>query len=207
MNLQIALDEIHIEDGIRLINKIEPYIDIIEVGTPLIYQEGMDAVRSFKKQFPHKKLLADMKIMDAGGIETRMAFEAGADFVTVLGVTDDLTVQSCLEMAYRYQKEVVVDMICIKDLEKRVKELEGFGVRNIAVHTGVDQQRAGRTAVDDLKVIKGSSKNSRIFVAGGISQYTIKDFVHLEPEVIIVGGAVLHAEDPIREVMKILEAW
>lgn len=207
MKLQIALDDISIEDGIALINKIESFVDIIEIGTPLLYQAGMSAVESFKKQFPQKKILADMKIMDAGELETKMAFEAGADFVTVLGVTDNLTIASCLETAGQYQKEIVVDMICISDLEKRVAELERLGITNIAVHTGVDQQQSGRTAVDDLRAIKSSSKKSRIFAAGGISQYTAAEFVDLGADIIIAGGAVLHAQDPVYEVTQIRKGW
>lgn len=37
--------------------------------------------------------------MDAGAYEARLAFDAGADIVTVLAVTDDLTIQDCMEEA------------------------------------------------------------------------------------------------------------
>jgi 3-keto-L-gulonate-6-phosphate decarboxylase len=40
----------------------------------------MVPVREFKARFP-----TNTKIMDAGECEARAAFEAGADFVTVLG--------------------------------------------------------------------------------------------------------------------------
>ena len=45
-------------------------------------------------------------------------------------------------------------MICVEDIPKWVRELEAIGVHGIAVHTGVDQQKAGRTPLEDLKVIK-----------------------------------------------------
>ncbi|VTO12876.1 putative hexulose 6 phosphate synthase [Klebsiella variicola] len=44
-------------------------------------------------------MLADLKIMDAGYYESEMAFKAGADYATVLGVTDILTVKGCVDIA------------------------------------------------------------------------------------------------------------
>ena len=64
-----------------------------------------------KEHFPDKEVLADMKIMDAGFYEAEEALKAGADYVTVLGVTDNLTIQGCKEAAEKYGKEIVVDMI------------------------------------------------------------------------------------------------
>ena len=54
-----------------------------------------------------KKILADTKIMDAGALEATSAFEAGADYVTVLAVTDLATVEDCLKAGRTYGKKVV----------------------------------------------------------------------------------------------------
>ena len=78
MKLQIALDDISLEDALRLVESIRKDIDIIEVGTPMAIQYGMEAVRRMKQAFPEKEVLADLKIMDAGEYEASEAFEAGA---------------------------------------------------------------------------------------------------------------------------------
>ena len=77
-----------------------------------------------KEHFPDKEVLADMKIMDAGFCEAEEALKAGADYVTVLGVTDNLTIQGCKEAAEKYGKEIVVDMICVDNMEERIAKLE-----------------------------------------------------------------------------------
>ncbi|MGU5398402.1 orotidine 5'-phosphate decarboxylase / HUMPS family protein, partial [Klebsiella pneumoniae] len=41
-------------------------VDIIEVGTILCVGEGVRAVRDLKALYPHKIVLADAKIADAG---------------------------------------------------------------------------------------------------------------------------------------------
>lgn len=205
MKLQIALDEVTIKEGLELCNKVRESIDIIEIGTPFIISYGMEAVRAFRKEFPEKEILADAKIMDAGEYEAELCFAAGADYVTVLGVTDGLTIKGCVDVAKKMNRKVVVDMICVKDIPIRVAELEALGITNIAVHTGVDQQAAGRTPLDDLKLMKASAKKSLISVAGGIKYDTVDLYKNLGADVAIVGGGIAHAVNPAMEAKKIAD--
>ena len=197
MKLQLALDDLSLEQAIALAERVRDHIDIIEAGTPLIYGYGMAAVRALKERFPEKLVLADMKIMDSGALETEEAMDAGADYVTVLGVSEDATVKNCLEAAARYGREVVVDMICVPDLPGRIRELEALGVQGLAVHTGVDQQAAGRTPLDDLRLMTACAKRAKISVAGGIRPETAAEYAACRPEVLIVGGGIIHAPDPV----------
>lgn len=203
--LQIALDEFSLKEGLMLCEKVSAYIDIIEIGTPFIIREGMHAVKAFREKFPEKEILADAKIMDAGKMEAGICFEAGADYVTVLGVTDLGTIKGCVEAAKEHGKKIVVDMICVENIEKRVAELEAAGIRDIAVHTGVDMQAAGRSPLDDLKQIKKCSKQSLISVAGGINESTVDIYIEAGADIVIVGGGISHAEDPEAAARKIAE--
>lgn len=196
MKLQIALDELSIEQGIDLCQMVRDHIDIIEIGTPFIIREGLHAVRAFRREFPDKELLADVKIMDAGEAEAEACFAAGANYVTVLAVTDILTIQACVDTAKQYQGRVVADMICVTDVEKRVAELEAAGIRDIAVHTGIDQQHAGRTPLQDLRQIRACTNRSLLSVAGGINVDTVEQYRAAGADVVIVGGAIAHAADP-----------
>ena len=92
MKLQIALDDISMEAAMELLGKVKEYADIAEVGTPFLMEYGMEAVRRIHAGFPGLSVLCDGKIMDAGGYEAELAFRAGADYVTVLAVTDDRTI-------------------------------------------------------------------------------------------------------------------
>ena len=199
MKLQLALDDISPAEAILLVEKVRDCVDIVEIGTPLIIEEGLAPVRELKARFPGLEVLADTKIMDAGEYESRSAFEAGADYVTVLGVTDLATVQGCLRTAEKYGGTVVVDMICVADLAERIAQLERIGVTALAVHTGVDQQAAGRTPLDDLRLMTACSATSAIFVAGGITLGTLLRFLELRPDVVIVGSGIRHAADPVKE--------
>lgn len=210
MKLQLALDDISLDEAVELVEKVQDYIDIIEVGTPFVIEEGMRAVRTLKSRFPKKELLADLKIMDAGYYEAEEALKSGADYITVLGVTDTLTVKGCIQAANAYGKEVVVDMICVLNTPKRIAELEAVGVHGLAVHTGVDQQAAGISPIDDLRIMKAHAKKAKISVAGGINAETIPMYAKERPDVMIVGGGICHAKDPVavaKEIYEILKEW
>ena len=44
MKLQVTLDTVSVEAGISLLRDVADYLDIIEVGTPLLLDAGMAAV-------------------------------------------------------------------------------------------------------------------------------------------------------------------
>ncbi len=203
MKLQLALDDLTIEKSIELLHKVENQVDIIEIGTPFIMMEGMKATRVIKKRFPKQEVLCDTKIMDAGAYETEIAFDAGADYVTVLGITDIATINACVEKAREYDRIVVVDMICVPDLTRRINILEDIGVEYLAVHTGVDQQANGRTPLDDLIEMKGATKNAKIAVAGGLNSSNLHSYMPYMPDIIIIGGGILNAADPVKETIMI----
>lgn len=203
--LQLAIDTLSLDEAMDFLKDAAPFIDIVEVGTPLLYRSGLKAVSRIREAYPDLYILCDSKIMDAGAYESREQFEAGADCVSVLGVTDDATIRACVEEAAKYHGEVSVDTICIRNLAERVGQVEEMGADYISVHTGVDQQARGRTPLDDLREIKNCVKKARISVAGGIQVHTVEDYLALEPDVVIVGGGILGQPDPKAAAMALRE--
>ncbi|HNX27550.1 MAG TPA: orotidine 5'-phosphate decarboxylase, partial [Phycisphaerae bacterium] len=68
--LQVALDFVELGRAMEVARAaVAGGADYIEVGTPLIKSEGLDAVRQIRAAFPDKVIIADTKTMDAGRIE------------------------------------------------------------------------------------------------------------------------------------------
>jgi 3-hexulose-6-phosphate synthase len=197
MELQLAIDLLNKEDAAELANKVKDYVDIVEIGTPIVINEGLPAVQHLNDNIDSVKILADLKIMDAADYEVSQAVKFGADIVTILGVAEDASIKAAVDEAHKHGKQLLVDMIAVQDLEKRAKVLDDLGADYIAVHTGYDLQAEGQSPLESLRKVKSVISNSKVAVAGGIKPDTIKDIVAENPDLIIVGGGIANAEDPV----------
>ena len=195
MELQLALDLVNIPEAIELVKEVEDHIDIVEIGTPVVINEGLHAVKAVKEAFPNLKVLADLKIMDAAGYEVMKASEAGADIVTILGTAEDMSIKGAVEEAKKQGKKILVDMIAVKDLAGRAKEVDAMGVDYICVHTGYDLQAVGKNSFEDLRTIKGVVKNAKTAIAGGIKLDTLPEVIKVQPDLVIVGGGITGQAD------------
>lgn len=205
IRLQLAMDTLSLEQAIETLMKMDDLIDIAEVGTPMILEYGNQAVRALRQNFPGLTILADTKIMDGGYLEAMAAFKAGANIITVLGAADDATVSGCTKAAQETGQVCAVDMICVDDLPRRCAEAEKLGAGLIAVHTGVDRQASGATPLNDLKIIQASVEGTPVSVAGGINIRSVKDFRDENPDIVVVGGGILHQSDPVKAARAIRE--
>lgn len=197
MKLQVALDLLSTRDAKNLLNDIAPWVDIIEVGTPLVKIEGLAVLREIKASWPDKFLFADLKTMDAGALEAELAFDAGADAVSVLAVAADQTITGAVNAAAKKGKSVVVDLIGVPPKQRlaRIVELQKLGVDTVELHAGLDEQaQAGYSLPALLATIEGT--DVKFAVAGGITLDTIGIVAASGAETAVVGGGIYNAEDP-----------
>jgi 3-hexulose-6-phosphate synthase/6-phospho-3-hexuloisomerase len=193
--LQVALDLLNEQRALSIAqDSVSGGADWLEAGTPLIKSEGMEIVRKLKEKFPKKTLVADMKTMDTGAFETEMATKAGADIVCILAVSDNSTIIDALKSARKFGAKLMVDLIGVKDVLKRAKELEKIGVDYLCIHVGIDEQMTGKRP---LNILSDLVKNTDlpIAVAGGINSETAADIVNAGASIVIVGGAITKAKD------------
>lgn len=195
MELQLALDLVNIPEAKQVVAEVAELIDIVEIGTPVVINEGLHAVKAIKEAFPHLRVLADLKVMDAGGYEVMKASEAGADIITVLGVSDDATIKGAVAEARKQGKQVMVDMINVKNMEERAREIDGFGVDYICVHSGYDHQAEGKNSFEELATINRVVQQAKTAVAGGIKLETLPEVIAAKPDLVIVGGGITGQSD------------
>jgi len=195
--LQVAIDLLSIDEAITLAKKVAPYIDIIELGTPLVKSEGVSGITAMKKAFPDKLVLADFKTADAGELEADMAFKAGADYVTILGTSGDSTIVGAVKAAKAHGKAVVVDTIGVKDRVKRAQEVTALGVEFVELHSGLDEQAEDGYSIQVL-IDEASRAGVPVSIAGGINKDSIKAVKDAGVVVAVAGGAIYGAEDPAK---------
>ncbi len=195
MKLQVAIDLLSTADALKLLQKVAPYVDVIELGTPLIKQQGLSVVTNVKAAYPDKLVFADMKTMDAGELEANLAFEAGADIMTVLASAGDSTIAGAVKAGKAHGKFVVADMIGVADKATRLQELKALGVSWVELHAGLDEQAQSGYTIDSL-LEAGRNASIAFSVAGGINQDRIGAVEAAGATIAVAGAAIYGAADP-----------
>ena len=209
MKLQVAFDLQSSDEILNFMEKNGDLIDIIEIGTPLIIKEGLKSVLKIKKKFPKQTVLADLKIMDAGLLEAQIGFDAGADFVTVLGLASTKTLNGVKQAAVKNEKEVMVDMINHPCPENKWNELKDMEMDFCCLHTANDDSQDGETPLNDLERFYNFHGGKNIAVAGGINPDMIRKINSFHPEIVIVGGYIANSRnqrDALKEIRQAIDS-
>lgn len=194
MQLQFAMDTLTTEAALDLAGKAAPYVDVIELGTPLIKSAGLSAITAIKEAHPDKVVFADLKTMDAGELEADIAFKAGADLVTVLGVAGDSTIAGAVKAAKAHGKGIVVDLIGVPDKAARAKEVVALGAEFVEMHAGLDEQAEEGFTFETL-LRDGEASGVPFSVAGGITTDTIQAVQASGARIAVAGSAIYSADD------------
>jgi 3-hexulose-6-phosphate synthase len=188
VRLQVALDVLDIERALRLVEAVRPWVDEIEVGSPLLVKEGVAAIRAVRSVAGDRVVIADTKIADSGGAIARLCFDAGAHAVTVLAQTSQKTLTEARAVADEYRGRIWLDLIGTENPVVRATVMAGL-VDGFIAH----RPPAGlpRVVVSTLLAL-----NRPVRLAGGLNLATLERLRGLPLDGIIVGSAILKADDP-----------
>ncbi len=193
--LQVALDILNADRALAIAyDAVKGGADWLEAGTPLIKSEGMDIIRQLREQFPDKTIVADMKTMDTGALETEMAAKAGADIISILAAADDATIRDAITSARKYGAKLMIDLLSTPDMVQRAKEVEKLGAEYLCIHIGIDEQMHGKKPLSILKELIRHT-TLPVAVAGGLNSETVPEVVTAGAQIIIVGGAITKAKN------------
>ena len=196
--LQVALDLVSLPKALVLAAQVAPEVDIIEIGTPLCKAAGVEAIRAMREICPDKLILADFKTPDVGGLEAAMAFDAGADMMTVIGGATLATVEQALAVARKRGKGMLMELTGVRDILARAVDWRGIGVDRIVYHREWDAQAAGRewTEADKVTIRQLIEMGFKVTVTGGMTMDLLPFFADLPVSVLICGRGICEAPDP-----------
>jgi 3-hexulose-6-phosphate synthase len=144
--VQISLDLIDLRSALDAAEiAVRAGVDWLEAGTPLLLAEGARAVRELHARFPHVPIVADVKAMDGGWLETELMVKAGASMVVVMGQAHEETVELAAQAAHEFGAELMGDNMNMPDPVSGARKLEELGCDYIVHHTGYDMRTLRRT--------------------------------------------------------------
>src|SRR5689334_2453798 len=159
--VQISLDLTDIDEALETAAMaLRAGIDWLEAGTPLILAEGLHGVRRLREAFPGTPIVADLKTMDGGYLESEMMAGAGATHVVVMARAHAETIKCVVKAGRDFGVKVMGDNMVFDDKAAASRLLEDLGCDYIVHHTGFDERNGifaetGKrlSPLDDLKAV------------------------------------------------------
>ena len=140
--VQISLDLTDIKEALETAAMaLRAGVDWLEAGTPLILAEGLHGVKKLREAFPHTPIVADLKTMDGGYLETEMMAKAGATHVVVMARAHEETIKCVVQAGKEYNVKVMGDNLGCTDMVAAAKMLEARGCDYVIHHIGYDERR------------------------------------------------------------------
>jgi bifunctional enzyme Fae/Hps len=194
--LQVALDLVEMKKVESVLSEL-PENDhlLIEAGTPLIKKFGLQIISEIRKIRPNAFIIADMKVLDTGNLETRMAADSSADAVVISGLAPLPTLEKAIAEAKKTGIYSIVDMLNVPD---PVKVLKGIKVKPdvVELHRAIDAEDTAHAWGDIPALKKAAGGKLLVATAGGIRVDVVKDAVKAGADIIVVGRAITASKDP-----------
>ena len=203
--LQVALDLVDMGKVASVLKEL-PANDhlIIEAGTPLIKKFGLSVITEIRKLRPNSFIIADMKILDTGNLEARMAADAAADAVVISGLAPTSTLEKAIAEARKVGIYSVVDML---NVQNPVKVIEKLKVKPdiVELHRAIDTDDAAHAWGDIAAIKKAAGGKLLVATAGGVRVNVVKDALKAGADILVVGRAITASKDIKRAADEFIE--
>ncbi len=190
--LQVAFDLTELSSVQTVLENL-PTSDhlILEAGTPLIKRYGLSVLSEMRKIRPSAFIVADLKILDTGNLEARLAADQAADAVVISGLAPLTTIDKAIEEANKTGIYAIIDMLNVDKPENVLKALKKKP-DIVELHRAIDVEETEH-AWGDIASIKKYTK--LVAVAGGIRQDNIDEALKAGADILVVGRAITASRD------------
>lgn len=196
MKLQVAIDRIPLNEAVTIANQLDGIVDIIELGTSLVKDYGLLAIKDSDLELNHAQLLLDVKTIDEGVYEFEKGYDAHADILTVMGASSVDTLTKVAAVAEKRDRDMFIDLMEIPD--QKMAQITQFDNAIYGIHHSKDAENQFDAAMTTEQFHRQYPSVKRIAVAGGIDLKTAQRLADQKiAESVIVGSGILKADDPI----------
>lgn len=196
--LQLALDVPAVPEALAALEATADRIDVIEVGTILCLSAGMEAVRCVRAAYPRHIVLADVRIAEAGRLIADLAFDAGADWVSVVSGAARSTVAAVAGVARERGRDVQIELSEGWTWDY-VDYARSCGVSQFIIHRSRDAEASGQLGWSDgdlQAIAELHRRGGRVSVTGGLKPADIETFTNSPAEIFIAGRGIYGSSQP-----------
>lgn len=206
--IQYPLDFFTRDEAMRMAAlTVEAGVTCIEAGHLLIKILGVGIVTELREEFDGIDVVADMKTMDMGAEEVRVAADAGATEVIICAAAGDGAVAAAVAEADRRQVNLMCSLMGIRNRVDRSAQLAGLGVREVIAHRGFDDSFRWQEPEQWAELGKLLELPApKVAVAGGLDIDAVRQLAKLDVGRIVVGTVINNADDPSAAARTVVEA-
>ena len=195
----LALDVMNKEKAMEICENIKEYIDTIKIGYPLALAEGLEIINILKEKF-NFKIICDFKVADIDATNEKICeetFKAGADAVICHGFVGKDSVQACLDVADKYEKEIFLLTEMSHPGAKMFLQKNADDIAKMGVEMGIKNYVAPATRPDRLKDIRDIVGKDSFIISPGVGKQGGDAKTTLKySNAIIVGRSIYEDENP-----------
>lgn len=193
--LQVAMDLVDMGKVAQVLQEV-PQNDhvIIEAGTPLIKKFGLGVIGEIRKLRPNAFIIADLKILDTGNLEARMAADATADAVVVSGLAPTSTIEKAIAEARKVGIYSIIDMLNVQNPAKLIEKLK-VKPDIVELHRAIDTEETAHAWGDIAAMKKAAGGKLLVATAGGIRVEVVKDALKAGADILVVGRGITASKD------------
>jgi 3-hexulose-6-phosphate synthase len=201
--VQISLDVTSLDEALETAAvAVAAGVDWLEAGTPLILSEGVRAVEQLRARFPDHPIVADLKVMDGGYLETKMMAKAGANLVVVMGRAHEATIRRAVDAGHEFGVKVMGDNLAAPDRVACARWMEGLGADFIVHHIGYDERRMGKglrapSPMDELDAVV-RAVSVPVQAVGGLSIREAIECPSRGAPLVVLGAPLVIAPDDFK---------
>lgn len=196
MKLLISFNILDLERALAVASSVEDASTFI-IGPLLIYKYGEECVKKFRAQFPEKPLLVKAQILERPAESVALFAKAGATWVSVLAGAGNEAIHTASTIARNNNTKIILDLSDASSMGQTALDAERIGVDALMVNKpSIEDTRSPFT--DQWYMIKGNTKLP-IFMSSNITRETVGTVLGLEPAGVIIGSAIVNAQDPEKE--------
>ena len=212
--LQVALD-LDNKDAMARILEDLPNKErvLIEAGTPLVKKFGVSIIGEIRKLRPDAFIIADLKTLDVGRVEVKMAADETADAIAISGLGNLESIKKAIHETQKQGIYSILDMMNVKNFEEKLTQIpDDLKPDIVLLHRNVDfessQKEKGLDVgemtewgnITKIKEVTGSL----IAVAGGITPDNVEEAIDKGANIIIAGRYIIGSRDVRRSAQDFL---